>query len=119
AYSTTSGGIVAADIDVTGSSTISDAHLNNGDVTIGGVQLTLDNDVVTGTSFDATATGSVIAIDGGDSLTLSGVSITGGATNAYSTTSGGIVAADIDVTGSSTISDAHLNNGDVTIGGVQ
>ncbi|MEO6841518.1 MAG: VCBS domain-containing protein [Bradyrhizobium sp.] len=119
-YSTASGNIVAGDIDVTGSSTVSNAHLNNGQVTIGtNATLTLDGSTVTGTTFADTADGAVIQIDGHSTLTLDHATINGGAINDYSTDSGGIVAGDIDVTGSSTISNAHLNNGQVTIGANQ
>jgi fibronectin-binding autotransporter adhesin len=115
--SLTSGSIVAGDIDITGSSSIIGASLNNGQVTIESNQtLTLDNDTVTGTSFADTADGAIIQIDGGTTLKLDGVSITGGTINDYSLVSGSIVAGDIDVTGSSKISGAGLNHGDVTIG---
>jgi fibronectin-binding autotransporter adhesin len=113
--SSPSGGIVGGDIDVTGSSMLSSAHLNNGQVTIeSGVVLTLDNDAVTGTHFSDT--GATIQVDGGTTLNFSDATITGGTINDYSTgASGSIVAGDIDVTDSSTISDAHLINGLVTI----
>ena len=114
-----SGSIIAGDIDITGSSTISGAHLNNGQVTIeSGVVLTLDNDTVTGTHFTDTADGATIQIDGGTTLKLDGVTIDGGTINDFSapsSPSGSIVAGDIDVIGSSIISDAHLNHGNVTI----
>ena len=106
----------AGDIDITGSSTIADASVNQGDVTIEANQtLTLDNDTVTGTSFADTADGAIIQIDGGTTLKLDGVSITGGTINDYSLVSGNIVAGNIDITGSSTISNAILNKGDATI----
>ena len=111
-----SGNIVAGNIDITGSSTISGVNLNHGDVTVeSGQTLTLDSDTVTGTSF--TADGAIIQIDGGTTLTLNGVSITGGIINDYSVAapSGSIVAGDIDVTGSSAIHNASINHGDVTI----
>ena len=112
-----SGGIIAGDIDVTGSSTISGDHLNNGQVTIkSGVVLTLDNDTVTGTHFDDTASGATIQVDGGTTLKLDGVIINGGIINDFSTdTSGNTIAGDIDIVGSSTISNDHLNNGQATI----
>ena len=112
-----SGAAIAADIDVTGSSTISNAALNYGKVTLGGnVQLTLDGTTVTGTSFDDTAGGATIQVDGGDTLTLNGANFDGGAINAFtSVPSGSVIAGDIDVTGSSGISNATLNNGHVTI----
>src|SRR6185437_5351365 len=116
--SVSSGSVVAADIDVTGSSTISNAALNQGNVTLGdNVTLTLDGSTVTGTSFDDTASGATIQVDGGDTLTLSGASINGGIINDFTTgPSGSIVAGDIDVAGSSTISNAALNHGNVTLG---
>jgi len=117
--SSPSGSIIAGDIDVTGSSTISNAHLNNGNVTIeSGQTLTLDGTTATGTHFTDTADGAIIQIDGDTTLTLSGVSIDGGTINDYSppsSPSGSIIAGDIDVTGSSTISNAYLNNGNVTV----
>jgi VCBS repeat-containing protein len=116
-----SGSVIAGDIDVTGSSTISNAHLNNGQVTIAANQtLVLDNDTITGTSFSDTASGAIIQIDGGTTLTLDHATINGGTINDFSTPpSGSMIAGDIDVTGSSTISNAHLNNGHVTIGANQ
>ena len=72
-----SGSMIAGDIDVTGSSTISNAQLNNGRVTIGSnTTLTLSGDTVSGTSFIDTADGATIRIDGAS--TLDGVAITGG-----------------------------------------
>ena len=111
-----SGQIIAGDIDVTGSSAISDAILNHGVVTIEANQtLTLDGDTITGTTFTDTASGAIIQVDGDTTLTLSGVTINGGTINDYSTASGQIIAADIDITGSSTISNASLNHGDIRI----
>jgi fibronectin-binding autotransporter adhesin len=104
-------GTATGSIDVTGDSTISGASLNHGGVTLSGTTLKLDNDTVSGTSFTDTASGSVIQIGDGTTLTLSGVTISGGAVN--DGTAGG--TGDIDVTGSSTIGNAHLNNGNVTI----
>ncbi len=121
-YSTPpSGSVIAGDIDVTGSSTISNAHLNNGRVTIGNnATLTLDGTTVTGTTFADTADGAVIQIDGGTTLTLDQVAINGGTINDFSTPpSGSVIAGDIDITGSSSISNAYLNNGQVTIGANQ
>ncbi len=66
-----SGGNIA----VRGSSTIRNAALNNGQVTVGNDTLTLDDDTVTGTTFTAMATGSTIAVDSTAMLTLSGVTI--------------------------------------------
>jgi hypothetical protein len=115
-YSTVSGNIVSGDINITGSSKISDASLNHGDVTIeGGQTLTLDDVKVTGTTFTGVASNSVIHVDGGDKLTLDHATINGGTINDYSTVSGNIVSGDIDITGSSKISNASLNHGDVTI----
>ena len=68
---------VFGSINVTGPSTISDASLNNGVVTIAsGVTLTLDNDTVNGTTFTDTASGATIQIDNGTLLTLADVTIT-------------------------------------------
>jgi fibronectin-binding autotransporter adhesin len=100
----------SGNIDVSGLSAISNAHLNNGHVTLGSnATLTLDNDMVTGTSFADTASGSVIQVDDGTTLTLSGVHITGGTIN------DGTATGSIDITGDSTISGASLNHGGVTI----
>jgi fibronectin-binding autotransporter adhesin len=90
--------------------------LNDGNVTTQNHStLTLDDVTVTGTVFD-TLNGSAIQIDGGTTLKLDGVSITGGTINDFSTAaSGSIIAGDIDITGSSTITNASLNHGDVTI----
>jgi hypothetical protein len=115
-YSTVSGNIVSGDIDITGSSKISSAHVNHGNVTIAGDQtLTLDNVVLNYTNFNDTEAGAIIQVDGGDTLTLYDVTIDGGTINDYSTVSGNIVSGNIDVTGSSKISGASLNHGDVTI----
>ena len=96
-------------IDVTGSSTISNAALNGGDVTIGdGVHLALDGSTVTGTSFDDTA-GGTIQIDGavGDTVHLNGVSITGGsftvAAHGLVQTSGNVTLTNTGVTNDGTI----------------
>ena len=51
-------------LDITGSSTISNAILNNGQVTIeSGVTLTLHNDTVTGTAITFAGTGDTLKID--------------------------------------------------------
>ena len=70
-------------IDVTDNSKIdSGASLNNGGVTVAsGVTLTLDDVTVTGTTFTDTASGAIIQIDDGTTLTLSGVAINGGTVN--------------------------------------
>ena len=63
-------------------SKISNASLNDGEVTVAsGVVLTLDGDTVTNTTFADTASGATLAIDAGDTLTLSGVTIHGGTIN--------------------------------------
>jgi FecR protein len=106
-------------IDITGPSTISNASLNCGGVTIAsGVVLTLDNDTVNGTIFTDTASGATIQIDDGTTLTLtSGATINGGAINDGTASGTGepAVFGGIAVTGPSTISNAFLNNGGVTI----
>jgi hypothetical protein len=57
-------------IEISGSSTISNAGLNNGGVTVDAKQtLTLDNDTVTGTTFTDTASGAIIQIDDGKTMT--------------------------------------------------
>ncbi len=109
----TSGGL----IDVTGDSTIDgNASLNNGAVTVAtGTTLTLDDVTVTGTTINGTDGTSIIQIDGNQTLTLSGTTIDGGTINGTDATTGGIIASDIDVTGDSTIENASLNNGAVTV----
>ena len=109
---TISGGTITDDgtIDVSGDSTINGgADLNGGGVTLAsGVTLTLDNDTVTGTTFTDTASGAVLSVDGSDTLTVSGVTISGGTITDDGT---------IDVSGDSTINGgASLNGGGVTIG---
>jgi fibronectin-binding autotransporter adhesin len=59
------GSMIAGNMDITGSSTISNAHLNYGNVTIeSGQTLTLDHDTVTGTTFTFVGTGTELRIDG-------------------------------------------------------
>ena len=111
---------VFGSIDVTGPSTISNAFLNNGGVTVeSDVTLILDNDTVNGTTFTDTAGGATLQVDDGTTLTLSGVTIDGGTVNdgtaSGTTTDGGTVFGSIDVAGNSTISSASLNNGGVTV----
>ena len=98
-----------AAITISGSSEIENASLNNGGVTVdSGQTLTLDNDVVTGTTFTDTASGATISVDAGHTLTLSGVLIDGGAVDLGS-------GATITISGSSEIENASLNNGGVTV----
>ena len=109
---------VFGSIDVTGPSTISNAVLNNGGVTVAsGVTLTLDNDTVHGTFFNNTASGAIIQIDDGTVLTLTGATMNGGTINDGTASGTGDPAlfGSIDVTGPSTISNAFLNNGRVTV----
>ena len=116
-YSTVSGSIVAANIYVTGPSTISNALLNNGGVTVAnGVTLTLNNDTVNGTTFD-TGSGATIQIDDGTVLMLTGgATLFGGTINdGTASGTGDPVFGSIYVTGPSTITDALLNNGGVTV----
>ncbi|MDR3468784.1 MAG: hypothetical protein P4M07_22880, partial [Xanthobacteraceae bacterium] len=117
---TVSGGAITNGdtIEVSGSSTIDGgAILNNGGVTIdAGQTLTFGNATVTGTTFTDTATGAILAVEGGDTLTLNGVMIHGGTINDGSNVTGGT----IEIATSSTIDDnASLNNGGVTIDGSQ
>jgi fibronectin-binding autotransporter adhesin len=114
------GGIIdnSGNIGVSGSSAISNAHLNNGHVAVGSnATLTLDNDTVTGTSFNDMAGGAVVQVDDGTTLTLSGVQITGGTINDGTAAGTGTPAkfGAIDIIGDSAISNASLNNGSVTI----
>jgi len=109
-------------IDLTGSSKIDgDAALNGGHVTIEAHQtLTLDGITVTGTSFDDTASGAKIQVDGGtgDTLNLSGVGITGGgfnvAANGLVQTSGDVKLTNASVTNDGTI---EVTGGKLTITG--
>src|SRR3984893_13826903 len=117
-YSTgASGSILAGDIDVTADSAIKGASLKNGNLKIEqGISLTLDDVTVSGTTFDDTASGAIIQVDGNSTLTLHGATINGGTINDYSTNaSGSIIAGDIDVTADSTITGASLNQGDLKI----
>ena len=115
-YSAVSGGIVDGYLDIAGSSSIRDAALNHGHVTIErGQTLALDSVTVSYASFDDTAKGAVIQVDGGDTLTLYDASITGGSIDGYSDVAGHIVDGYLDIAGSSTISDAALNHGHVTV----
>ena len=113
------GNSVFGTIDVTGPTKISNASVNNGDVTVAsGVVLTLDNDTVSGTTFIDTASGATIQIDDGTVLTLTGnATINGGAIDDGTASGTGTPAVfgDIDVIGPSTISNAFLNNGEVTV----
>jgi fibronectin-binding autotransporter adhesin len=105
-------------IDIVGASAISDTSLNNGGVTLeSGVTLTLDDDTVNGTTFTDTASGATIQIDDGTVLTLTDATINGGTIDDGTAGGTGTPAlfGSIDVTGPSTISNAFLNNGDVTI----
>jgi hypothetical protein len=106
-------------IDLTGPTKISNASVNNGEVTVAsGVVLTLDNDIVSGTTFTDTASGATIQIDDGTVLTLTGnVTISGGNINDGTASGTGTPAVfgDIDVIGPSTISNAFLSNGEVTV----
>jgi fibronectin-binding autotransporter adhesin len=93
-----------------------DASLNNGVVNIdAGTTLTLDNVRVTGTTINGTDTTSIIQVDGDTTLKLSGATIDGVTINDFSTVSGSNTAGDIEVTGPSTISNASLNGGAVTV----
>ena len=104
-------------INVTGPSTISDASLNNGVVTIAsGVTLTLDNDTVNGTTFTGTASGATIQIDDGTVLTLTDATINGGAVGDGTPSNGSpALFGSIDIAGASAISDTSLNNGGVAL----
>ena len=88
-------------------STVKGAISNSGTIEVSG-PASLLNDTLTNMS----ATGSIIQVDDGQTLTLSGTEIIGGTINDFSPTTGGT----IDVTGSSKIDGgASLNNGYVTI----
>ena len=82
--------------------------------------LTLDGVTVTGTSFDDTASGATIQVDGaaGDTLKLGGVSITGGgfnvAGNGLVQTSGDVTLTNASVTNDGTI---EITGGKLTITG--
>jgi fibronectin-binding autotransporter adhesin len=109
---------VFGSIDITSPSTIDNVFLNDGGVTIAsGVTLTLDNDTVSGTTFNDTASGATIQIDDGTVLTLAGATINGGIIQDGSSSGTGEPAlfGSIAVNGPSTISNAFLSNGGVTI----
>ena len=63
---------------------------------------------MTGTTFTDTASGAIISVDAGSTLTLSGVLIDGGAVDLGS-------GAAIIISGSSEIENASLHNGGVTV----
>jgi len=95
-------------IDVTGSSKIDGgATLNHGNVTVENATLTLDNVTVNLTTFDDTASGAAIHVDGNDSLTLNGVNIHGGAIDAMDAGSSVLLE-------NTTIAGATLGTGDLT-----
>jgi hypothetical protein len=98
--SVVSGEIIAGDIDISSSSTIDGgAFLNGGNVTIGASQtLRLDNVTVNGTTFNDTASGSIIQVDSGDTLTLNGVTIEGGTFS---------IAGTVDIVGATTTLDTN------------
>ncbi len=99
-------------INVVSSSAIKGASLNNGGVTIAsGQTLTLDNDTVTATAFTDTASGAILSVDHGNTLTLSGVTIDGGAIDDGTGASG----ATITISTASEIENASLNYGGVTV----
>jgi FecR protein len=105
-------------IDVTGPTRISNASLNHGEVTVAsGAVLTLDNDTVNGTTFNDTASGATIQIDNGTVLTLTGGATINGGTINDGTASSSPIFGSIAVIGLSTISNAFLNNGGVTVAG--
>ena len=80
-----SGSIIAGDIDVTGSSTISNASLNNGKVTIeSGVDADAGQRHGHRHLVRRYRGGATIQVDGGDTLTLNGVTINGGTINDFS-----------------------------------
>ena len=101
-----------AAIYVSGNSEIENAALNHGGVTVdSSVTLTLDNDTVSGTTFTDTASGAILSVDAGTTLTLSGTTINGGTINDGTDTSG----ATIYISGNSEIENAALNHGGVTV----
>jgi FecR protein len=90
---------VFGSIDVAGSSMISGASLNNGNVTVeNGVTLTLDNTVVTRTKIVDSGT---VKVDTAATLTLNGATITGGSVT---------VSGTLDSTGISAINHASITN---------
>ncbi len=104
----TSGDILAGEIDVTGSSTISHADLNYGHVTIeSGQTLTLGGGAVTGTAFNDLASGATLHVEGHDALTLNDVAVSGGAVTvdagATIKTTGNVILTGTAVTNDGTI----------------
>ena len=103
---------------VSANSTIENTALNDGQVTVAaGQTLTLDGDTVTGTTFTDTATGAILSIDNDATLSLSGVTINSGTVN--DGTSAGTGGGSITIAGSSTIENAALNDGQVTVAASQ
>ena len=138
----TSGGVTAGTIDVTGDTTFSNTALNDGNLTVeGGKTLSLSGDTISDAAIeDGTVTsGGVIsgnidvtgdttfcnttlndgnlAVEGGVTLTLSGGSIIGTTIEDGTVTSGGVVAGNIDVSGDTVINDSSINNGILTVEG--
>jgi fibronectin-binding autotransporter adhesin len=104
----TPGNILAGEIDVTGSSTISHADLNYGHVTIeSGQTLTLDGGAVTGAAFNGLATDATLHVEGHDPLTLNDVTVSGGAVTveagATVKTTGNVILTGTAVTNDGTI----------------
>jgi len=96
-------GVLNATIEVSGNSTISGASLNNGGVTIDVLQtLTLNDDSITGTTFDA-ARGATLALSG---VTVDDVTFTGDNGTLTIDNSGAFAF----VTSASTIKSANLTN---------
>ena len=95
-------------IGVTGSSKIDGgATLNNGNVKVEGVTLTLDNVTVSGSTITEEASGSIIQIDGTDSLTLEGNAKIQGASGVTGTINN---AGTIEIAGAATLHDEMLTN---------
>ena len=82
-----------------------------------GQTLMLDGDAVTGATFTDTASGAILSIDNGATLSLSGVTIDAGTVN--DGTSAGTAGGHITIGASSTIENATFNDGQVTVAGGQ
>ena len=109
---TISGGTITDNgtIDVTGDSTIKGSASNlsgggTGQIKIEAAKLTLDGVTVTGTSISETTTGSILSVDGSDTLTLAGTDSITGVSGSNITNAG-----TIDVTGTTTITTDSLTN---------
>ena len=114
----TAAGPAGGHITIIGSSAIKHAQIDDGQVTVAsGQTLALDGDAIANTTFADTATGAALSIDNSTTLSLSGVTINSGTVN--DGTAAGTAGGHVTITGSSAITDAQINDGQVTVAGGQ